>query len=84
MSKRRLEGITQAYWHVSSSLRAPDSQTMSCEQALALLNEGDRLRIEEWRLRELIHTARFDIIENSTSWRNPQKSVGTILSLDRE
>jgi hypothetical protein len=69
MGKRRLEEITEAYWAVSTALNHPDAPPLSCEDAFKLLNKGDRLRPEEWRLRELIHVVRFDIIEGDTEWR---------------
>jgi hypothetical protein len=81
MARRRLEEITEAYWAVGTALRHPDAPGLSCEHALALLNKGDKLRPEEWRLRELMHTARFDIIEGNTEWREKQQAIGSISTL---
>ncbi len=73
MSKRRLEEITEAYWAVGTALRVEDAPAMECGDAFKLLLTGDRLRPEEWRLRELIHTIRFDIVEGNTEWRENQQ-----------
>ncbi len=73
MSKGRLELITENYWLVSQALRDPSSAALSCEKALHAINSSDRLRPDEWRLRELVHTLRFDIIEGNTEWRANQR-----------
>lgn len=75
--KRRLELITENYWLVSQSLRDPDSAALTCEKALHTINSSDRLRPEDWRLNELMHTLRFDIIEGNTEWRGNQRVVGS-------
>lgn len=79
--RRRLEQIAGSYWAVSHSLRDPDSPAMNCEQAFALINDADRLRPEEWRLRELMHTLRFDIIEGNTEWREKRLTAGSTSTL---
>ncbi len=75
--KGRLESITEDYWRVSQSLRDPDSPALTCEKALHIINSSDRLRPDEWGLRELMHTLRFDIIEGNTEWRGSQRVVGS-------
>lgn len=77
MGKRRLEEITEAYWNVSSALNAPNAPALACGEALKQLSERDRLRPEEWRLSELMHTACFDIIEGNTEWREKQRATGS-------
>ncbi len=77
MSKRSLEEITKAYWSVGLALRHPDAPGLSCEQAFMLLNQGDRLRPSDWRLMELMHIVRFDIIEGNTEWREKILTAGS-------
>ena len=79
--KRRLELITENYWMVSHSLNHPSSDALSCEKALHTINSSDRLRPDEWRLNELMHTLRYDIIEGNTEWRGNQRVVGSALIL---
>lgn len=71
--KRKLEHITQDYWVVSNALRNPDNPGMKCGLALTTINSADTLRPEEWRLIELVHVLRYDIIEGNTKWRDSQK-----------
>ncbi len=77
MSKRSLEEITVAYWAVGTALRHPDAPGLSCERAFELLGKGDRLRPTDWRLTELIHVVRFDIIEGNTEWREKILTAGS-------
>ena len=73
----RLEGIAQHYWKVSYELRRPRGSeshgVITTEQALHSLNEMDRLRPENWRLREHMHVLKFDLIEGNSSWRDNGK-----------
>lgn len=73
MGKRRLEQITEDYWAVSHSLRDPHSHALTYEEALGRIGSSDLLRPDEWRLRELTHTLRYDLIEGSTKWRDNQR-----------
>ena len=81
MSKRRLEQITEDYWKVSGAVRSPTAPDMSTEDALDLLNSDVRLRPEEWRLRDLMHVIRFDIIEGNTKWREQRRVVNSVSTL---
>lgn len=78
MSKRRLEQIVEDYWSVSTALRAPDAPDMTTETALHTLNSSDHLRLEEWRLMDLMHVIRFDIIEGNTKWREQRRVVNSV------
>ncbi len=72
---RRLEHITIDYWDVSYALRHPDAGDMKVGDALTQINSSDRLRPEEWRLIDLMHVLRFDLIEGNTKWREqPQEA----------
>ncbi len=68
--KRRLEQITTDYWQVGYAVRHPDAPEMTVGDALTQLNSSDRLRPEEWRLTDLMHIIRFDLIEGNTKWRS--------------
>lgn len=75
---RRLEKITVDYWGVSYALRHPDAPDITVGDALTQINSSDRLRPEEWRLADLIHVLRFDLIEGNTKWREqPQVANST-------
>ncbi len=77
----RYEQIASDYWAASNSLRDPVSPAISCKEALDLIGSSDRLRPEEWRLSELMHVIRYDIIEGNTGWREKQRAVGSVLIL---
>jgi len=78
----RLEQITCNYWLVSRTLRDPGApDTITTEQALKALSSSDRLRPEEWRLTDLMHVIRFDIIEGNTTWREQRRVVNSVLIL---
>ncbi len=64
-----LEIITQNYWRVSTALNHPDAPGMTVSQANRALREAYRLPPEQWRLLELMHVLKFDIIEGNTTWR---------------
>lgn len=76
---RRLEQITIDYWEVSNALRHDKPhKELSVGDALTQINSSDRLRPEEWRLADLIHVLRFDLIEGNTKWREqPQVANST-------
>ncbi len=75
----RLEQITSDYWLVSRALRAPEApDTLTTEKALKALNSSDRLRPEEWRLNDLMHIIRYDIIEGNTKWREQRRVVNSV------
>jgi len=79
---RDLRSITRDYWDVSHILRCPHSTcTVTTEQAFRRLSSADRLRPGDWRLSELMHTIRFDIIEGHTEWREKQQEPGLVLTL---
>ena len=72
---RNLEGITKDYWDISHALRSPHTErVVSAQDAFKALSSADYLRPDEdWRLKDLMHVIRFDIIEGNTEWRgNPQ------------
>jgi len=77
----RVERITRAYWDVSHARNHPDGKGLTVQDALGQLNASDRLRPEEWRLKELTHTLRFDIIEGNDKWREKQQGTGSVLTL---
>ena len=77
----RLQDITSNYWGVSNSLRSPDGAQLTHEQAFKKLLLADKLRPEEWRLAELMHTLRFDLIEGNTEWRDDEAETGSALIL---
>ncbi len=72
---RNLRQITEDYWGVSQALRSPDAPPMTTECALKTLNSSDTLRPEDWRLKDLMHVIRYDIIEGDTKWREDQQAV---------
>lgn len=72
----RLEAVTKAYWLASYGLRHPDAPPIATGTALKALCSSDRLRPEEWKLAELMHVVRYDIIEGNTQWRGNQKVRG--------
>jgi len=76
---RNLLQITQDYWRVSWALRSPDGDglTLTTGRALLILNSSDRLRPEDWRLKDLMHVIRYDIIEGSTEWRDEQQATNS-------
>ncbi len=74
---RNLERITSDYWEVGVALNHPDSDPLSAESALKTLNSSDTLRPTDWRLSELMHTLRYDIIEGNTGWREKQRAIGS-------
>ena len=77
MNKPRLEQITTDYWNVSYALRHPDAPPLAVGDALTTLNSSDRLRPEEWRLTDLMHVIRFDLIEGNTKWREQRQEVNS-------
>lgn len=82
MCPGRLEQITTDYWRVSSALRSPrGAKGLTTEDALGTLNSSDRLRPEEWRLMDLMHIIRFDIIEGNTKWREQRRVVNSVSTL---
>ena len=74
---RRLEQITVDYWAVSSALRHPTAPDMTAGNALTQINSSDRLRSEEWRLTDLMHVLRFDLIEGNTKWREHPQEINS-------
>lgn len=76
---RRLEKITTDYWDVSNALRHPEPAIdMAVGDALRQIISSDRLRPDEWRLTDLVHVLRFDLIEGNTKWREqPQVANST-------
>ncbi len=78
---RNLEHITQDYWRVSHGLKSPNAPVLTVEKALGALNSSDMLRPTDWRLNELMHTIRFDIIEGNSEWREEQRVAGSLLTL---
>lgn len=72
-----LERVTKDYWEVSHALNHPNGASMGCGDALRQLRSAETLRPEEWRLRELTHTIRYDIIEGNRKWREEQRVVGS-------
>ena len=78
----RLEQITSDYWLVSRILRDPDApDDITTEQAIKTLNSSDRLRPEEWRLADLMHVLRYDIIEGNTQWREQRQVANSVSTL---
>ncbi len=78
----RLEQITADYWNVSITLRHPDAPgALTTADALGALNSSDRLRPEEWRLQDLMHVIRYDIIEGNTKWREQLRVVNSVSTL---
>ena len=74
---KRLEEIAAAYWRVGTAVRHPKGADMTAGDALHTLNASDRLRPEEWRLAENMHTLRFDLIEGNDKWREKQEARGS-------
>jgi len=75
----KLEDITQAYWRVASSYRIPTAPAQTVRQALETIHAADFLRPTDWRLAELMHTIKYDIIQGDNSWRSEEKRmVGSI------
>jgi hypothetical protein len=70
---KRLEHIISAYWEVGTALRHPDAPALTTEQAFKRLGKARRLRPEEWKLAEQMHTLKFDIIEGNTQWRHGEQ-----------
>lgn len=67
-TKREL--VTQTYWGVSYQVRHIDSpRTLTCGKAITMTLEGEKLPPEEWRLKNLLHILKYDIIEGKTEWR---------------
>ena len=77
----RLEQTTMDYWVVSRAVRDPDAPGLECGDALGMLNSSDRLRPEEWRLADLMHVIRYDIIEGNTKWREQLQVVNSVSTL---
>ncbi len=78
----RLEQITSDYWLVSRIVRDPDApDDITTEKALNALRSADRLRPEEWRLRELMHVITYDIIEGNTKWREQRQVANSVSTL---
>ncbi len=75
---RDLIRITKDYWAVSHALKAPDGGALTTGDALKLLNSSDKLRPTDWRLRDLMHTIRYDIIEGHSEWREKRRVVGSV------
>ena len=77
---KRFEQIAADYWDASYSLRDPESEAITCQEAFDLISSADRLRPEEHRLRDLMHVIRYDIIEGNTKWRDNEKQrvVGSV------
>lgn len=80
-----LKDITHHYWMVGRACRVPDAPSMSTEEALKRLQSGDFLRPESWRLKDLMHVLKFDIVEGNTKWREQNKRTesATIYQLTR-
>jgi len=78
---RDLEVITLNYWKVSSAVRHPNAPNMSCEKAFKLLRASDKLRPTDWRLADLMHVVRFDIVEGNAGWREKQRVAGSVSTL---
>ncbi len=74
----RLTLITMDYWRVSRAVRDPKAPALECGDALNMLNSSDRLRPEEWRLMDLMHVIRYDIIEGNTKWREQLRVVNSV------
>ncbi len=70
-----LEEITRGYWVVSYEVRHPDSGgKLNAHDAFQLLNTSQCLRQEAWRLQELMHIIRFDIIEGNSALQQKENS----------
>ena len=78
-----LELITQDYWHVSTALKHPDAPPMSVSQANQSLREAYRLPPGRWRLLELMHVLKYDIIEAHTDWRSKPHYENSIILLHK-
>lgn len=78
---RNLEGITLAFWEVRSAVHHPAAPVMSTEKALNKLCLSDRLRPTDWRLSELMHEVRYDIIEGNSEWRERRRVAGSVSTL---
>jgi hypothetical protein len=70
---KRLEKITQDYWAVSKAIKHPQEKGITCEVAFKKLSSADRLRPTEWRLMDLMHIIRYDLIEGNTEWRKDER-----------
>ena len=79
---RNLEGITKDYWGISHALRSPHTaRVVSAQDAFKALKSADYLRPDQdWRLIDLMHVIRFDIIEANTEWRETIKVYGNVLN----
>lgn len=78
---RNLERITSDYWEVGVALNHPDSAALTAEDALGALRSSDMLRPTDWRLMELMHTLRYDIIEGNTGWRETRRTGTNSVSI---
>lgn len=80
--KHSLEIVTKHYWDVSHVLRCPNTEKMfTAEQAFRKLNKSDYLHPDtDWRLVDLMHVLKYDIIEGNTQWRgNPQETDSALI-----
>lgn len=69
----RRELATQTYWDVSYQVRHINSKrTLTCGKAITMTLEGELLPPEEWRLKNLLHVLKYDIIEGRTEWRKDE------------
>lgn len=73
----RLEEVTIGYWRVSHALRSGDDlpkAKVTTEAAIKTCKAAEGLPPESWRLKELMHVLKFDIIEGDTKWRQQGKN----------
>ena len=67
--KTRKHEATEDYFIVSSAVRNPNGPSMTTGDALDITAQGDELAPDHWRLKEHMHTLKYDIIEGHTNWR---------------
>ncbi len=77
MTTRR-QAVTENYFIVSSAVSHPNAPSMTTGDALDMAAEGDELAPEDWRLKEHMHTLKFDIIEGHSEWRDKMQGTATI------
>ena len=81
----RLEQIVNHYWRVSYELRSPRGakchEVITTEDAISSVNEMDKLRPEDWRLREHMHVLMYDLIEGNSEWRDKRKETSSVSTL---
>ena len=77
MMTTRLQLITLHYWEVSKAINVVGQPIITMEQAFKKLNHMDRLLPTEWRLIDLMHILKYDLIEGNTEWRAKKEETSS-------